>query len=298
LYRNFYGEESEITSNRKTIPKLTLSVTVQIVEYQYQFNYFEHLFITLDDNAEYGLNIRESVELKQLVSKYNLESVTNIYPGADEVGFTMLGRTTANYFNYSPVFCLIFRDPTTIYYIPNYEGQPMIETIQDQINAAGGTILNDTCDIYFLVNNFSEKKQIEAPYQPLNRTIAEYDMFIPYLSKGKVIGFADNRYSNGADIIFVNWMETMRDNGDLDMSNFGYAGWNTDGNTLGTVIGNSVLLYLFKNTALPNKYFNTLRILEDCQYQALLRQELINYVEHVSGDDINNLATDLEFYER
>jgi len=88
------------------------------------------------------------------------------------------------------------------------------------------------------------------------------------------------------------------------------------GNTLGTVISNCVLLHLF-NKQLENTFFNSLRILEDEYYQALLRQELEAYVSQVigkdydllsllssllipsiSGDSVNNLATDLGFYER
>ena len=49
------------------------------------------------------------------------------------------------------------------------------------------------------------------------------------------------------------------------MSTFAYAGWNTDGNTLGTVLANTVLLTLFgTNVAATrqNTYFNTLRLVE------------------------------------
>ena len=85
---------------------------------------------------------------------------------------------------------------------------------------------------------------------------------------------------------------------DLSLEGVGYAGWNTDGNTLGTVISNIILLNVFPNAnPTGNSQFNTLRILEDCYYQALVRSELIDYVMNVTGDDINNLATDLQFYE-
>ena len=51
----------------------------------------------------------------------------------------------------------------------------------------------------------------------------------------------------------------------LNMSTFAYAGWNTDGNTLGTVLANTVLLTLFGTNAAAtrqNTYFNTLRLVE------------------------------------
>jgi len=83
----------------------------------------------------------------------------------------------------------------------------------------------------------------------------------------------------------------------IEMANFTYAGWNTNGNTLGTVISNSILLYLFKKGK-ENTLFNSLRILEDNYFQAILRQYLEIYVNLVHGDSPDNLATDLTFYER
>lgn len=62
-----------------------------------------------------------------------LETTASVYPGADEVGLTLLARMSVSDLDISPSFFLIFRDPSTIYNIPNYEGQPMINTIQDQV---------------------------------------------------------------------------------------------------------------------------------------------------------------------
>ena len=58
---------------------------------QSPFNYF---YTTLDDNAEYGFNIREAEEIKTAISGFS-DSITNscpVYPGADEVHLTMLAR--------------------------------------------------------------------------------------------------------------------------------------------------------------------------------------------------------------
>ena len=41
---------------------------------------------------------------------------------------------------------------------------------------------SDSADIFFLVNNFSTKKQVEAPDQPLNGTMQDYSMFLPFLT--------------------------------------------------------------------------------------------------------------------
>ena len=94
----------------------------------------------------------------------------------------------------------------------------------------------------------------------------------------------------------------------LNTGPFAYAAWNTDGNTLGTVAANAILLSTlaavpydsseFNDVILENKRFTLLRLLEDNYYQGIgVRDELVNYIGK-TNDSINNLATDIEFYER
>jgi len=98
------------------------------------------------------------------------------------------------------------------------------------------------------------------------------------------------------DLLIIKWMFNIRKTNNITLERASYAGWNTNGNTLGTIISNSVLLHLFGDIK-SNGYFNTQRILEDMYYQALSRQELTNYV-YQAGDSVNALNTDLVFYDR
>jgi hypothetical protein len=82
-----------------------------------------------------------------------------------------------------------------------------------------------------------------------------------------------------------------------NLTQWAYAGWNTNGNTLGTVVANSVLLWVYRsnvgeyaengknsqgvdsvlspcqngNLKCANSYFNVLRILEDKDWQVIMR---------------------------
>jgi hypothetical protein len=192
---------------------------------------FEVIYITQDDNAEFGFNIREAANLRQITSNLNLNSSVRIYPGADEVGFTMLAKLATIQQKHQPTIRLVFRDPSTVDRIPNYEGQPMIDTLMDQVAAAGGIPEQPgrsgatKSDLILLVNNFSEQHQIEAPNQPMtNRSIADYSMFDEFVNDpaGRVLGFADNRYSNGADIFLVSYIESKAPK--LNMDRIAYAG--------------------------------------------------------------------------
>ena len=369
---------------------------------------FHSMYITQDDNAQYGFNIDEATALKQLVSQLGLSDRVLIYPGADEVGLSMLSRLTVDTVTAAtdgavppPALDLVFRRPdnASLYLIPNYEGQPMIATLLDQIRAAGAAVapgdwthgLDDGLQSHsaldddaaaksssatsagsaypnpvLLVNNFGtdEYPQIEAPSQTTaGRSSADYDMFTPYAcgsdaARANVLSVADNRYSNGADVVVVQYLLQLSRNAScaaaaptsnpagLGLDRLAFAGWNTDGNTVGTAISNLVLLHYFaafgkrgagapslveridawaaqkrRRVASPTKsidfavatiggqrqvgsvseanaYFNTLRFVEDCYWQAQLRQTLVSYLSQVNGEGPDTLADDLPFYER
>ena len=269
---------------------------------------FDYCYITMDDSAEYGFNIREASTLKEMVSTYELNALIPIYPGADEVLLTLLSMHSTLKQQYAVRIAIIYRVSDTINYIPGYEGQPMVDTLMQQLAAAGGVALTasdiDSADAILLVNNFDTSYQEEAADQPENPNPNDYlgfdDAISLAISLKKTIGFCDNRYANGGDFGFVSYMNNQL----LSKSDFGlqmsaYAGWNTNGNTLGTVISNLIILTLFKD-GVDNEAFQLLRITEDLYYQSKTRQELKGYVEQITDSEENssNLTPDLEFYKK
>jgi hypothetical protein len=277
---------------------------------------FSTVYITQDDNAEYGFNIAEALSLRALVASLGLQDRVLIYPGADEVGLSMLARLSVDAVGGpGPVFQLAFRKPdnASLHLIPNYEGQPMLWTLLDQIQAAGATAAGNWSDVardaaatnpvwirpwrcgknvcdassldwptsesqsllssssfpspLLLVNNFGldEYPQIEAPDQTLSgRSPADYAAFTPLMcgqqaSRSSVVSVADNRYSNGADLVVLQYLyqraadgtcaapSPTNNAGGLGLDRAAYAGWNTDGNTVGTSVSNLVLLYYFSD---------------------------------------------------
>lgn len=287
---------------------------------------FSHFYTTLDDSAEYGFNIREAQEIKETISASNGQISSEacpVYPGADEVHLTMLAKFAGSGRSTPLSLGVVYRDVSSISNIPSYEGQPMVDTLEQQVAAAGGSMSTlsddgsdwDQFDAFLLVNNFSGE-QLEASEQPDTSDANEYaPMFSPVIAysyqaqttqKRQIpLGFCDNRYANGADNFFVKYMqeETTKVETLAKLQWSAYAGWNTNGNTIGTVVANTLLLSLYggdESTGRGNAAFNSLRILEDQSYQADLRQTLVAYVNGITNTDENtsNLAPDLDFYRR
>ena len=106
-------------------------------------------------------------------------------------------------------FFAAYRNDSSIDEIPAFEGQPMNLTLKQQIQAAGGSIINvfNDADILLAVNNFNGS-QIEAANQPKNPDSSVWWFkFEPLIknavSQNKTIGFCDNRYANGGDSALI-----------------------------------------------------------------------------------------------
>ena len=141
---------------------------------------------------------------------------------------------------------------------------------------------------------------------------------------GCVVGYCDNNYANGGDIFFVEYLLNSTKDAGIGLHAIAYAGWNTNGNTIGTVVANSIVLAIYghghehdkvmktssslllnsrknQKQAEANVMFNTLRILEDVYYQSRHRQDLITYVDQIystNGECSTNLTADISFYDR
>ncbi len=276
---------------------------------------FEKLYVTLDDNAKFGFNIREAAQLESQVNKMplNVQDRIAIYPGADEVQLAMLSMCAIRVRDKGAVrLGVVYRDPKSSENVPNYEGQPMSTTLLQQVEAAGGVITNlqenmhAEVDAILFVNNFSSQSQLEASAQPSDdeRDIVFKNFhasLIENLNK-RPLGFCDNRYSNGADKHLVSYIARWANSSRLETIT--YAGWNTDGNTIGTVVSNTILLSLHWNRKISryeNAAFNSLRLIEDYAYQAVVRNDLVAYLSTISPSLFPNqnsisLGTDLPFY--
>ena len=261
----------------------------------------DHLVFPQDDTSEYGWNIKEQEILQQKVIDTSLFQRIAIYPGADEVANTLVTK----------LIFLMEQIPLPRYYpiysggkgklsISLYEDRPLVESVKGQIAAIGSHTVEaiEEADILLGVNvpgihqgDLALQTNLNSVDTP-DRNIQEWLRKLQYyMSKNKRVAIADIAYANGADPIMVKQMLEWIHWQDL----FGYAGWNTSGNTLGTVISHSALTFLAEKKKIDfydeHAYQLVLRLLDDYLYQSVVRAQVRKEIEE---DEVS--ATELLAY--
>lgn len=272
--------------NRRAINKNVTSRALQAVK----DGVFEQFVLPQDDAAVYGVQVLEQQEHIARCRELNLENKVFVYPGADEVGLTLISKAICDYKKVSPTVFIRYSSLTGPFVVPSFEDRPYAETIKWQLLSAGLTIIDNSkdADIVFMANVPGEMQK-GANQQFLNirensskRNLLEFVRAAKYyIAQGKHVAIGDVAYGNGGDVELLKLMllEEIQDKISA------YAGWNTDANTLGTVIAFSIVSLFFG----VNKQFLYYRYLEDCGYQSIIRQTLYNttYVDSAPFNEQN-----------
>jgi len=216
---------------------------------------FDTLIFSKDDCAQYGFNVQEAQFLEQM------GAVTKT--GADEIPLTLLARSIQGKIKICPVFL----EPDCINLISNYEDVSIEKSVRGQIELAGCSVSNEKdADILLFVNNFKDKQGEIVMKVPTTGFSGHFRVpERPYM-------IADVRFANGAD---NNFIKELSKNRIKDEYFYGYSGWNTSANTLGSLICAAKIKFLAKkyNQAVF-KNLQTVRFLDDWAYQANVRQIL------------------------
>ena len=236
----------------------------------------DFLVIPQDDSAEYGYTSVDRETIKGVIAEEGLSDVA-MYPGADEVGMTLLARAACEYKGISPRIECVFAHENSVNVIPLYEDRPLGKTLPYQISTAGCVRVSEgeECDIRLYMNYpaFEPREVFEAPSEgyALRNLPAFCDKIAQSARGNTVTAIADGAYCNGGD---KELLSMLRDRMSLlDLS--AYAGWNTSSNTLGTVICQAVFVFLFGDNQ-NQKRFLAERIFEDVGYCGYTRARVTN----------------------
>ena len=236
-----------------------------------------------DDSAKYGYTSMDREAIKQELSNKGLDEVA-MYPGADEVGMTLLARAACEYKGITPKIACKFAHENSPSVTPLYEDRPVGLTLPFQVESAGCVIAKgDDADIDLYLN-YPSREPVEVwQEKSVGYDERDLDKFVAAIKKsiedGRVTALADGAYCNGGDRELLQMINN--EVGILELS--AYAGWNTSSNTLGTVICQAVFVYLFGDSE-DQKRFLAERVYED-----------VGYCGYVRAYVTNNLLADLGY---
>ncbi|MBN8193840.1 DUF4127 family protein [Bacillus sp. NTK074B] len=262
-----------------------------------------------DDTSEYGLNIGEQEDLLTKVFERELFQRVFIYPGADEVANTLVAKMIYQLENVPfPTFFPLYSGETGALSTAMYEDRPICESVKGQIFAFGGYTVHHPgeADIVFAVNVPGKRQgdlalqkylgEVDTPHRNIGEWIKRISH---YLRQDKLVAVADTAYANGVDERMLPQLLSG-----VKMSELaGFAGWNTAGNTLGTVVAQAAMVHLqkqkpsLKETEVKERLHAeiTLRLLDDYVYQSVVRQEVRAVVGEsaVSREELLNRVTEM-----
>ena len=222
---------------------------------------FDTLIFSKDDCAEHGFNVLEAQELEKLGGKTKT--------GADEIPLTLFARAIKKDIKVFPKFT----EPEHRNKVSNYEDISIEKSVIGQLELSGFKIAEkeESADILLIINNFINKQ---------GELVMGWDtqpFYGNFNFPAKPFAIADVRYANGADNAFMK--EFFKNS--YTENFYGYSGWNTSANSLGSLLAGIKIKYEAVNYNISAfKKLQWIRILDDWAYQANVRKQ-ISYPENI-----------------
>ena len=279
------AEESEAESLRMQIPQevlcdfearraLNRTLNMETIRY-YTEGDLDGLVFPQDDSAPFGYTAIDQMQIRRMIQEVGMTDEILLYSGADEVALSLTARMLNEMKGSHPGVYVKYAADAAKHMIPKYEGVRLSTTIDFHILSAGCVPVEreEQADIIMLAT--APDAQMEeafdqpsmSPHYNAERNMAEVMRYAKQkLSEGKRVAFADNAYSNGGELDLIR----MLNKHNMLLSLSAYAGWNTNGNTLGTVLAQAVYDYYYGDTK-QRKDFLVERYLEDVAYCSYTR---------------------------
>lgn len=237
----------------------------------------EHLVIPQDDSCVYGYTAIAQQRVVKQIEYMNLELCTQIYPGADEVGCSLLIRAYNHSLCRQVKIYPMFASTLGSSLIPLYEDRPILESLKAHVRVCGAKLVNSKseADLILAYNcpgnmmqesfNQSERDLTYTSYRYLYDFVMNISELI---AEGKKVIVCDSAYANGGDLQLLSYMDKLN----LLDKIYGYAGWNTNCNSLGSVLAHG--MFALDNDIAKQFHHLFIRYIEDGIYQPLVRKKI------------------------
>ena len=242
---------------------------------------FDYLLITQEDCTEFGLHRREQDELVERVRERGVQDKFTLHPGADEAALTLLARE----WNDGVSYCIQWANDERKRDIAVFEDVPYEDALHSHIRATSGRLADapETADVRLFVNPPVGGSQKNETPESRDARCAEFNStFLPNivaaLNAGQRVALCDVAFPNGSDDVLMDTITKFEDK--IFSRLIAYGGWNTAGNTTGTILAQCAALVRGQRAGIGeqsgelNRNFLFERLLDDWFYQADLRARL------------------------
>lgn len=241
----------------------------------------DYLILSQDDASPKGVHVVDRQNLIKTRDALGLTDKIAIQPGADEVSMLLLARALTKNYKYIPKIKAIYSSEKLKNTVMPFEDRTLAETVSHHIKATGSQETDNerTADILFYVYPSRHESGVAEKF---SNEIAKK------VKAGRKIIVADIDPIGdvqGGDSVFTEALEKRN----VFSSLYGYASWNTAGNTIGTALPHGVVFALgesvfFKNKTIASRvwtaqnWFMINRVLDDYYYHNLVRAKANTYL--------------------
>lgn len=237
----------------------------------------DFLAITADDTAQFSAGSAEQVWLRHWMRMLPAGRDVLMYPGADEVGAVLVARALAANAGVTARFAVSCADAAGKERIPPFENMSLAASASRQIRAAGAREVADGGDVTLVLHAPDPNRHDMFRGRPDTVDAAAVtgtlELVRQQLAAGKRVALADVRYPNGADEALVRVLADADLLGRLEA----FGGWNTAGNTLGSVVAVAAAGVVGRATgtydARAARVALLTRLLDDFAYQSVVRTD-------------------------
>lgn len=244
----------------------------------------DYALVGMDDSRTEGVNVQERSRLEPVVA--TLFPRAALIPGADEIGVLLLARHALEAAGRRPRVCVRYSPSAFEQAVTRYEDRPVGRLVEAHLGVLGVAVTPcaEEADLLLLVNGCAGRQR-EASVQVLPprvtaRLRALSSEAEQAMERGQLVAVADLAYANGADRGLV---EALARQVDLP-SLAAFAGWNTAGNTVGTVLAHAALRWLSlrhpashtdaREATAAHVGFLFERLVDDWAYQSVVRRQV------------------------
>lgn len=239
----------------------------------------DFLTIPQDDSAPYGYTAMDQKKVYQVIQTDGLKEKVMVYPGADEVGFTLLARAFNDWIKSQPTVFVRYASTLGPELIPLYEDRIINESLKAHVMAAGMRLTEQAESADFILAYNVPGKKMQESWDQFTKKDVTYDSYRHLLTfiaqieqdiqAGKRVGICDSAFANGGDLELIQMLDQKK----LLAHLICYKAWNTNCNSLGSTL--SALTFAQNESNDKALTTNLLsNIFEDVFYQAKIRMAI------------------------